>query len=182
MKNKFIFTNSNSVLGNSNSICLGSTDWQQNNYLWSKMMFQRFPWDPRPTRKIKKRRRVTTNKGWTNTQKEMRGDEVLVEVTGLASGTRAQYVRGVWQYIKANHLQTPNDGRRIIPDATLARLMGIEGEQFNAFTMLRYIERHLQKNEDGNGTAWRIQTILIFELVNSKLFKIPIKGNRFVKL
>jgi chromatin remodeling complex protein RSC6 len=117
------------------------------------MMFQRFPWDPRPARKIKKRRRVTTNKGWTNTQKEMRGDEVLVEVTGLASGTRAQYVRGVWQYIKANHLQIPNEGRRIIPDATLARLMGIEGRPFKAFTMLRYIERHLQKNEAGNETA-----------------------------
>jgi chromatin remodeling complex protein RSC6 len=112
-----------------------------------------FPWDPRPARRIKKRRRVTTNKGWTNTQKEMRGDEVLVEVTGLASGTRGQYVRGVWQYIKANHLQTPNDGRRIIPDATLARLMGIEGRPFKAFTMLRYIERHLQKNEAGNETA-----------------------------
>jgi chromatin remodeling complex protein RSC6 len=111
------------------------------------------PWYPRRARKIKKRRKVTNNKGWSNFRKEMRGDEVLVEVTGLASGTRAQYVRGVWQYIKANHLQTPNDGRRIIPDATLARLMGIEGEQFNAFTMLRYIERHLQKNEDGNGTA-----------------------------
>ena len=118
-----------------------------------------FPWDPRPARRIKKRRRATTNKGWTNTQKEMRGDEVLVAVTGLASGTRGQYVRGVWQYIKANHLQTPNDGRRIIPDATLARLMGIEGQQFNAFTMLRYIERHLLRNEAGNETAWRIQTI-----------------------
>jgi chromatin remodeling complex protein RSC6 len=108
------------------------------------MMFQRFPWDPRPARKIKKRRRVTTNKGWTNTQKEMRGDEVLVEVTGLASGTRAQYVRGVWQYIKANHLQIPNEGRRI---------MGIEGQPCNAFTMLRYIERHLLRNEAGNETA-----------------------------
>jgi hypothetical protein len=34
-------------------------------------MFQRFPWDPRPARRIKKRRRATTNKGWTNTQKQM---------------------------------------------------------------------------------------------------------------
>jgi hypothetical protein len=27
------------------------------------------------------------------------------------------------------------------------------------FTMLRCMERHYQKNEDGNGTAWRIQRI-----------------------
>ena len=92
---------------------------------------------------------MATNKGWANIRKEVRGDEVLVEVTGLASGTRAQYVRGVWQYIKTNNLQMPHDGRRVIPDATLARLMGIQGQPMNAFTMLRYIERHLQ-TEEGN--------------------------------
>ena len=92
------------------------------------------------------------NKGWANIRKEVRGDEVLVEVTGLASGTRAQYVKGVWQYIKANNLQSQRDGRIIVPDATLARLMGTQGQPINAFTMLRHIERHLQAGE-GNAAV-----------------------------
>ena len=111
------------------------------------------PWDRRPARRVKKKRRVTTNKGWANSQKEMRGDEVLLELTGLATGTRGQFVRGVWQYIKAHNLQTPRDGRLIIPDAPMARLMGVEGQAMNAFVMLRFIERHLQRIEVVNGPA-----------------------------
>ena len=93
---------------------------------------------------------MTTNKGWANSQKEMRGDQVLLELTGLATGTRGQFVRGVWQYIKANNLQERYDGRMIVPDETMAMLMGTQGQPINAFTMLRHIERHLQRIEDVN--------------------------------
>ena len=122
----------------------------QRNNLWNP---RRNPWDPRPARKIKRKRKVTTNKGWANSQKEMRGDQVLLELTGLATGTRGQFVRGVWQYIKANNLQQRYDGRMIVPDETMARLMGTQGQRINAFTMLRHIERHLQRIEDVNVNA-----------------------------
>jgi chromatin remodeling complex protein RSC6 len=83
----------------------------------------------------------------------MRGDEVLVELTGLVSGTRAQYLKGIWQYIKDKKLQHPWSKRIIIPDEKFAKLMGIRGHAIQVFTMLRCMERHYQKNEDGNGTA-----------------------------
>ena len=60
---------------------------------------------------------------------------------------------GVWQYIKAHNLQTQRDGRLIVPDETMARLMGTLGQPINAFTMLRHIERHLQRIEDVNVNA-----------------------------
>ena len=152
------------------------------------MMPQQFPGNPRPARRIKRKRKVTANKGWTNTQKEMRGDEVLVELTGLVSGTRAQYLKGVWQYIKDKKLQHPWSKRIIIPDEKFAKLMGIRGHAIQVFTMLRCMERHYQKNEDGNGTAWRIQRIwekVIFvpypswllNLLNCKLNHLKLQKN-----
>jgi hypothetical protein len=39
--------------------------------------------------------------------------------------------------------------------------MGTEGQEMNAFTMLRYIDRHLQKNSDDNWTLikWMLKAI-----------------------
>ena len=76
---------------------------------------------------------------------KVQGDEVLVKLTGLKSGARCQYVKQIWRYIKKHQLQTKEDGRVIIPDKALSKLMGVEGKKFKAFTMARDIEKHLVK-------------------------------------
>ena len=108
-------------------------------------MFRRHPWDRRPVRKVKKRRAKTQNKGHANLKKEMEGDDILVELTGKASATRGEYVKLIWKYIKDNRLQKAGDGRIIVPDEKLAKLMGVQGQEMSAFVMLRFIERHLKK-------------------------------------
>ena len=98
----------------------------------------------------KRRRCEVANDGFVNLFIRLKASPALQAVIGTETVYRCQAVRRVWLYIKANHLQTPNDGRKIIPDATLAKVMGTEGQEMNAFTMLRYIDRHLQKNSDDN--------------------------------
>ena len=80
-----------------------------------------------------------------NIMVNVQGDEVLVKLTGLKSGPRCEYVKQLWGYIKKHQLQTKEDGRIITPDKSLAKLMGVEGKKINAFTMARYIEKHLVK-------------------------------------
>ena len=110
-------------------------------------MFRRNPWDRRPARKVKKQRKKTPNKGHANLKKEMEGDDILVELTGKTSATRGEYVKLIWKYIKDNKLQKASDGRVIVPDEKLAKLMGVQGHEMNAFLMLRFIERHLKKTD-----------------------------------
>ena len=80
-----------------------------------------------------------------NIMVKVQGDEVLFKLTGLKSGPRCEYVKQIWGYIKKHQLQTKEDGRIITPDKGLAKLMGVEGKKINAFTMARYIEKHLVK-------------------------------------
>ena len=110
-------------------------------------MFRRYPWQQRPVKKVKKHRKTTTNRGHANLKKEMEGDDILVELTGKVSATRGEYVKLIWKYIKDNKLQKKGDGRVIVPDEKLAKLMGVQGQEINAFVMLRFIERHLKKKE-----------------------------------
>ena len=92
-----------------------------------------------------RRKRSENNPGYGNMTKEVSGDQVLEDLTGLAQATRPQYVRLLWQYIKRENLQLKTDGRVIIPDERFARLMGQVGVAINAFRMTKYIEEHLLK-------------------------------------
>jgi len=78
---------------------------------------------------------------------KFRADEHLERVTGEQFATRAQFVSLVWKYIKENNLQTKEDGRVIVPDETLSRVMGQQGEQINAFKMLKFIELHISNEQ-----------------------------------
>ena len=90
--------------------------------------------------------KAAKSKRGTNIMKKVQGDQVLVKLTGLKSGARCEYVKQIWYHIKKHQLQTTEDGRIITPDNALAKLMGVEGKKMNAFTMMRYIEKHLIKN------------------------------------
>eukprot|EP00798_Chlamydomonas_sp_ICE-L_P017340 gene17340-23646_t len=57
--------------------------------------------------------------------------------------SRKDVVQGLNQYIKENKLQSPNDGRIIVPDAKLKALLNIEDDVIlNYFNMQRYINPH----------------------------------------
>ena len=107
---------------------------------------------PNPNRKHRRKKRppprklVRENRGHGNMTRLVRGDDVLVGLTEVAEASRPQYVRLIWQYIKQHNLQKEGDGRIIIPDQRLSRLMGEEGKEINAFTMMRYLEQHFLKD------------------------------------
>ena len=89
--------------------------------------------------------KASKTKRGINILKPVHGDAVLIQLTGLKSGARCEYVRQIWGFIKKHKLQSKNDGRIITPNKDLAKLMGVEGQKINAFTMTRYIEQHLIK-------------------------------------
>ena len=78
----------------------------------------------------------------------VQGDEVLVKLTGLESGTRAEYVNRIWCYILQNKLLVTQDGSIIKLDKDLAKLMGnegLEGQEFNSIRMSKRFDKHYIK-------------------------------------
>ena len=79
-----------------------------------------------------------------------KSDEVLLELTGLAFGTRPEYVHAIWDYIKANNLQVPGNGRMIVADEAFARMTGgTPGEVINGFKLLSYMKGHFLEAPEG---------------------------------
>jgi chromatin remodeling complex protein RSC6 len=74
-------------------------------------------------------------------------DAALAAIIGREAASRAQISRLLWNYAKAHHLQNPHNGRRIVPDATLATVVGIEGEEMDGFTMMKYVKHHILKDD-----------------------------------
>ena len=55
---------------------------------------------------------------------------------------RGEAVKKVWEYIKANKLQDPADGRKINADDKLKKVMG--KDQVTMFEMNKYLAQHLK--------------------------------------
>eukprot|EP00798_Chlamydomonas_sp_ICE-L_P014967 gene14967-21023_t len=72
--------------------------------------------------------------------------ESMAQFLGLSvenQVSRKDVVQGLNLYIKENKLQSPNDGRIIVPDAKLKALLNIEDDVIlNYFNMQRYINPH----------------------------------------
>lgn len=97
-----------------------------------------------------------SNRGHQNLKKIVKADEILHDISGLQYGARSDYVRLVWKYIKDHYLQDAMDGRIVVPDYRLSKLMGQQGENFNAYKMLRHIEAHVIKDYDAlDYEAWK---------------------------
>lgn len=78
---------------------------------------------------------------------------------------RTDVVKGMWDYIRDNNLQDPNDKRQIILDDKMKGVFGKDVESFSMFTMNKYISPHIhpfkpldltpsakkRKAEDGGG-------------------------------
>lgn len=66
----------------------------------------------------------------------------LQAVIGPGPMPRGTVVKKLWEYIKANNLQNPENKRNIIADAKLRPVFGGKGE-VNMFEMTKLVSAHL---------------------------------------
>ena len=66
----------------------------------------------------------------------------LADVCGKESRSRPQIVKALWEYIRANDLQNPNDKREIICDDKFRSAMG-GNESVTIFSMNKHVTPHL---------------------------------------
>lgn len=64
-------------------------------------------------------------------------------LTGEKELTRGEATKKIWEYIKANNLQDPNDKRTIVPDAALGKIFGSQ-EPVSMFQIAGLISKHLK--------------------------------------
>jgi upstream activation factor subunit UAF30 len=69
----------------------------------------------------------------------------LAAVIGEGTFPRGQVVSKVWEYIKANKLQAPDDGRQILADAKLEKVFG--KKSVTMFEMNKLLSQHLKSPE-----------------------------------
>lgn len=67
----------------------------------------------------------------------------LGKVVGGTSMPRAEVLKKVWDYIRANNLQDPKDKRKIIPDANLSKVFGTK-ETTDMFKMTGLLAKHMK--------------------------------------
>ena len=75
-------------------------------------------------------------------QQPLQPSEDLAAVVGSGTMPRGQVVSKVWEYIKANKLQNPDDGREIIADEKLKRVFG--KDRATMFEMNKFLAQHLK--------------------------------------
>ena len=65
----------------------------------------------------------------------------LAAIVGQAPVTRAEALNRLWDYIRAQGLQDPNDKRQIVADEALAPIFG--GPRATMFDINHHIDAHL---------------------------------------
>jgi upstream activation factor subunit UAF30 len=65
----------------------------------------------------------------------------LAVIIGKDPRPRTEVTSKVWEYIKKNDLQDPKDGREIVPDEALAKVLG--SKKINMFAMTKAVSKHL---------------------------------------
>jgi chromatin remodeling complex protein RSC6 len=85
----------------------------------------------------------TRNRGRRNLRRKVRLDQHLAAIVGRTRATRAKITKRIWEYVKRNNLQNPENGRFFKPDKLLATVVGSEGEYINGFTIMKLIKNHI---------------------------------------
>ena len=89
--------------------------------------------------------------------KPTRISDELAEFLGKTIGTemaRTSVSKEINQYIRTNSLQDKDNGRKIIPDAKLTKLLKInQGEELTYFNLQKYMKHHFVKAGDLVATA-----------------------------
>jgi chromatin remodeling complex protein RSC6 len=75
-------------------------------------------------------------------QQPLQPSEDLAAVVGGGTMPRGEVVSKVWEYIKANKLQNPDDGREILADDKLRKVFG-KGK-VTMFEMNKLLAQHLK--------------------------------------
>lgn len=75
-------------------------------------------------------------------QQKLTPSEALAAVVGEGTMPRGEVVSKVWTYIKAHKLQNPDDGREIVADATLRKVLG--KDRVTMFEMNKLLAAHLK--------------------------------------
>lgn len=70
-------------------------------------------------------------------------DATLGSVIGTAPLTRAELTKKIWDYVKKNNLQDPNDKRTIVADAKLKPVFGGK-EKVSMFEMTKLVNQHVK--------------------------------------
>lgn len=74
-------------------------------------------------------------------QKPLQPSQELAAVVGAGPLPRGEVVSKVWEYIKKNDLQNPQDKREIMADDTLRKVFG--KDKVTMFEMNKYLAQHL---------------------------------------
>lgn len=75
-------------------------------------------------------------------QQPLQPSQDLAAVVGEGTMARGEVVSKVWEYIKANKLQNPDDGREILADDKLQKVFG--KEKVTMFEMNKLLAQHLK--------------------------------------
>ena len=75
-------------------------------------------------------------------QQPLQPSEELAAVVGSGTMARGEVVSKVWEYIKANKLQNPDDGREILADEKLQKVFGTD--KVTMFQMNKLLAQHLK--------------------------------------
>jgi upstream activation factor subunit UAF30 len=94
---------------------------------------------------IKRKRHHKANPGWTNILKQHLVSTDLQAVIGRSMCSRGQIVSLIWKYIRDHRLQKQGNGRIFVPDQTLARVVGNEGQELHGFKIMASINAHIIK-------------------------------------
>ena len=108
-------------------------------------------------RQLKQAKRLSTkrNKGKGNRQpsgfvKPTLVSDELASFLGKPSGSemaRTEVTREINKYIRAKNLQDPQNGRHIIPDAALTKLLQLtEADELTYFNLQKYMSPHFPKS------------------------------------
>ncbi|PWN41460.1 SWIB-domain-containing protein [Ceraceosorus guamensis] len=70
----------------------------------------------------------------------------MADICGGDEMPRYEITKKLWQYIKANSLQNPTNGREILCDAKLTDLFG--KSKVDSFAMAKLVSQHVRRKED----------------------------------
>jgi chromatin remodeling complex protein RSC6 len=73
----------------------------------------------------------------------MQVSEELAAVVGRGPMPRTEVTKKLWEYIKKNRRQDPNNKRNIIADEKLLKVFGGSKKTVNMFEMTKLVSKHL---------------------------------------
>lgn len=82
------------------------------------------------------------NSGNNALQRPVTPSADLAAITGSGQVTRADVVSKMWEYIKKNNLQNPENKREILADAKLKPIFGGK-DKVTMFEMNKHLSNHL---------------------------------------